>query len=174
MGERNKDLIHRLFEERSGALKAFFRRRIRSKPDAADLTQEVYLRMLRVKDSDAIRNPEGYLFTVASNLAREYSILQRRESAAMQATQSDVTALFDALHASEQETDVAMRLRRLEVALRDLSPKCRAAILMQFNLGLTYEEIGRRLGVSRDMVKKYLSQGLAHCRVHMKGMEEEQ
>ena len=41
------------------ALQAFFYRRLRTKPDAADLVQEVYLRMLRVSDPEAIRNPGG-------------------------------------------------------------------------------------------------------------------
>ena len=33
------------------------------------------MRMLRVNDIDAIRNPERYLYTVASNLVKEYAVL---------------------------------------------------------------------------------------------------
>ena len=33
--------------------------------------------MLRVSDTDAIRNPERYLYTVASNLVKEYAVLDR-------------------------------------------------------------------------------------------------
>ena len=33
--------------------------------------------------------------------------------------------------------------------------------------GLRYEEIALRLGVSTNMVKKYLSQALVHCRRRM-------
>ena len=43
--EPKPSLIERLFAEHRGGLQAFFRRRIRSKADAADLAQEVYLRM---------------------------------------------------------------------------------------------------------------------------------
>jgi DNA-directed RNA polymerase specialized sigma24 family protein len=43
-------LVKRLFAEQRGALQAFFRRRIRSKADAPDLAQEVYVRMMRVRD----------------------------------------------------------------------------------------------------------------------------
>ena len=67
----------------------------------------------------------------------------------------------------EQDVDLAIRSRRLEEVLRQLSPKCRAAVLLQYRHGLTYDEIGERLGVSRNMVKKYLAQGLAHCRRRM-------
>ena len=63
-----------------GALQSFFRRRIRSKADAADLAQEVYLRMLRISDQEAIRNPVLYLYTVANNLVKEHAVLERRHA----------------------------------------------------------------------------------------------
>src|SRR4030095_14404768 len=80
MSDRAKTLVVRLFAEHRTALEAFFHRRIRTKSDAPDLAQEVYLRMLRVSDADAIRNPELYLYTVASNLVKEHAGLQRRPS----------------------------------------------------------------------------------------------
>ena len=55
-------LVEWLFAEHGGALLAFFGRRIRSKADAPDLAQEVYLRMLRVSDQEAIRSPVLYLY----------------------------------------------------------------------------------------------------------------
>jgi DNA-directed RNA polymerase specialized sigma24 family protein len=51
-----------------------------AKADAADLVQEVYLRMLRVSDPEAIRNPESYLFTVAANLHKENAVADRRQA----------------------------------------------------------------------------------------------
>jgi len=80
MTELKNVLIERLFAQHRSALQSFFYRRIRSKPDAVDLVQEVYVRMLRVNDTDAIRNPEGYLYTVANNLAIEHAVLERRHS----------------------------------------------------------------------------------------------
>jgi DNA-directed RNA polymerase specialized sigma24 family protein len=40
-------------------------------------------------------------------------------------------------------------------------------VVLQYWHGLSYEEIGLRLGVSTNMVKKYLSQALVHCRRRM-------
>jgi len=65
MAETKKTLVERLFAEHAGALQAFLYRRVRRHPDAAELAQEVYVRMLRVADMGAIRNPEAYLYTVA-------------------------------------------------------------------------------------------------------------
>jgi len=78
-----KALVEKLFAEHGGALRAFFYRRVRRQPEAADLAQEVYLRLLRVPDMDSIRNPEAYLYTVASNLAKEHALKERHLNAAL-------------------------------------------------------------------------------------------
>jgi DNA-directed RNA polymerase specialized sigma24 family protein len=83
MGEPRKGFVERLFAEHHRALQAFFYRRIRGKSQAPDLVQEVYLRMLRVSDVDAIQNPEAYLYTVAANLAKEHAVLERRQLGAV-------------------------------------------------------------------------------------------
>ena len=59
--ELKPSLVGRLFAEHRAALQSFFLRRIRSKADAADLAQEVYVRMLRISDQWAIRNPSRLL-----------------------------------------------------------------------------------------------------------------
>src|SRR6202008_1446931 len=73
-------LVERLFAEHRGPLQTFFRQRIRSKADAPDLAQEVYVRMLRISDQEAIRNPVLYLYTVANNLVKEHAVLDRRQA----------------------------------------------------------------------------------------------
>lgn len=40
--------------------------------DAEDLAQEVYLRLLRVEDLDAIEQPQAYLYRMARNIAAEW------------------------------------------------------------------------------------------------------
>ena len=161
-----KALIERLFSAHGSALQAFFRRRIRSKIEASDLTQEVYLRMLRIDDAKVIHNPEGYLYSVASNLVKEKALLDRRSSAA---TSGDVQLenLLSNLPSSEEFFDADTRARRLREVLLQLTPRCRAAIVMQYRHEMSYQEIAERLGVSTHMVKKYLAQGLALCRLRM-------
>lgn len=48
-----------------------------------------------------------------------------------------------------------------------LSPKARACLIWHRRDGLTYREIGARLGISTSMVKKYLCQAMAHCHQYM-------
>jgi RNA polymerase sigma factor (sigma-70 family) len=171
MADAKQALVERLFSEHGSALRAFFTRRIRRQPDSADLAQEVYLRMLRVPDVEAVRNPEAYLFTVASNLAREYAVLQRRERGALDVEEPAIQDQLAVLPSFGGELDAERRRARLREVLGQLPPKCHAAVVLQYWHGLSYEEIAQRLGVSTHMVKKYLSQALAHCRRRMARLE---
>jgi RNA polymerase sigma factor (sigma-70 family) len=147
----------------------FFASRLPNAADAPDLVQEVYLRLLRHDRPDLIRCPEAYLFTIASHIAFEHTLkLPNRtphialEDAAPGELPADVGAFATAV----PETSVmnADRIRQLENVLSGLSPKARATLIWHRRDGKTYEEIGERLGISRNMVKKYLSQALGECR----------
>jgi RNA polymerase sigma-70 factor (ECF subfamily) len=67
----------------------------------------------------------------------------------------------------DSELDAGQRVLRLRTVLAQLSPKCRAAVILQYRDGLSYQEIADRLEVSSHMVKKYLAQALGHCRRRM-------
>ena len=167
MTQSAKHLVERLFTEQYAALLAFFYRRTRTRSDAPDLAQEVYLRMLRVNDVQAIQSPQRYLFTVASNLLKENAVLQRRRGTQVEVDEASEEWQLQELPNFDGDLDTAQRVKRLRVVLEQLSPKCRAAVVMQYRLGLSYQEIADRLEVSPHMVKKYLSQALVHCRGRM-------
>jgi RNA polymerase sigma factor (sigma-70 family) len=62
------------------------------------------------------------------------------------------------------ETDALQCLEQLQGALEELAPKIRATFLLHRRDGLSLDEIGTRLGISRGMVKKYLMKALLHFR----------
>jgi RNA polymerase sigma factor (sigma-70 family) len=167
MHDQKQSLVERLFAQHRNALQAFFLRRVRSKYDAPDLVQEVYLRMLRVKDADALRNPEGYLFTVASNLVYEHSVQNRRQMAICDYDRSEIEGQPSGQSAFEELFDTATRITRLREVLAQLPPKCRATVFMKYQHGLSYEEIAQQLKISTHMVQKYLGFAVAHCRRRM-------
>jgi RNA polymerase sigma factor (sigma-70 family) len=167
MAEIKKSLVERLFVEHGGALQAFLYRRVRRHPDAAELAQEVYVRMLRVPDMTSVRNPEAYLYAVASNLAKEHSHRVPHGSRELDIDDPLVQGQLAELPAFGGNIDREWRIKRLREVLDQLSPKCRAAVVLQYWHGQSYEEIARRLGISTNMVKKYLSQALIHCRRRM-------
>lgn len=167
MSETKRKQVARLFAEHGGALQAFLFRRVRRQPDAADLAQEVYLRMLRVPDIEAIRNPESYLFTVASNLAKEHARHGYEERSALDVQDPHVQEQLAELPSFAGDLDQQHRVERLREVLDQLPPKCRAVVVLQYWHHQSYLEIAQQLGISTHMVKKYLSQALVHCRRRM-------
>jgi RNA polymerase sigma factor (sigma-70 family) len=150
-----------------GALQAFFYRRLRTKSDAADLVQEVYLRMLRVSDTDAILNPEAYLFTVAGNLLKENAAVDRHQADVTDIEKIDDVQALTEVRGFDTALDTTRRVAQLRVVLEELPPKCCAAVILQYRHELSYQQIADRLEVSPSMVKKYLTQALSHCRRRM-------
>jgi RNA polymerase sigma factor (sigma-70 family) len=164
MAEDKKAWVERLMSAHGGALRRLFYQRTRSAPDAEDLVQEVYMRMLQIPDMDSIRDPERYLFTVAVNLAREH---RKRAHSTVDVNDPSVEAELAEFPSFGGQIDAAGRIKRLREVLPELSAKCQAAVVLQYWHNLSYEEIAQRLGVSTHMVKKYLSQALVHCRRRM-------
>lgn len=164
MGAGTRDWVGRFFREHGGALEAFLYRRTGSHADAIELAQETYVRMLQIKDMDAIRNPKAYMFSVAANLATEYATRQGRARGTLDISDPVLEAELSHDPSFADQIDHAETVARVREALAELPAKCRAAFHLQHGHGMSYEEIAQHLGVSTHMVKKYLSQAILHCR----------
>ena len=123
--------------------------------------------MLRVRDIETLRNPEGYLYTVASNLAKEHAAQERGAQYSLDVDDPAVQEQLAELPAFGTCIDTETRIKRLREVLRQLPPKCHAAVVLAYWHGMSYEAIAERLEISPHMVKKYLSQALMHCRRRM-------
>ena len=141
--------------------------RLRNREDAYDLAQEAYLRLLRRTKAELIQNPEAYLFRIAVNLVYEYWLKAQTQPDYIAGSIDPDSVLSDAMSpevvfAHQQRIDALGRL------LRVLPPMQQKVILMHRRDGMTYKEIAKTLGISTDMVKKYLSKGLARCREQLR------
>ena len=141
----------------------FIAKRLRSAADARDLAHEAYVRLLRVKRRDLIRDPRAYLYRIAANILYEFELKRKADAAGLMRCAEYQRADGD-LSDSEQGLESLLARRRIETVLGQLSPRCRAVVILYRRDGLTYKEIGARIGISTSMVKKYLARGLRHCR----------
>lgn len=160
-----------LFGQHGPGLAAFIRRRVRRPADASDLTQELYFRFLRADRAELIRNPEAYLYTAALNLLREQSVLDRRWCQSADSADLAVNPALVNFRTPEEEVDLEDRMARIAQLIDSLPAKSRAALVLQYRDGLTYEEIAGRLGVTTHTVKKYVMHGLALCRRRLSRLE---
>ena len=149
----------------------FIARRLRSVADARDLAHEAYVRLLRVKRKDLIRDPQAYLYRIASNILYEFELKKKADAVGLTRYAAYApTGTFvdtDSSNRPEQDVEVLLARKRIETVLSQLSPRCRAVLILYRRDGLSYKEIGAQIGISTSMVKKYLARGLRHCREHL-------
>ena len=145
-------------------LRRFLAVHLRNVHEVPDLAQEVFLRLLRIDRHEAIRNPEAYLFTIASHVLQQHTLRQSSNPAFV-----DITDAVSELSSPAEEdpttrSDNAQRIERLERILAQLPPRVAAALVLHRLFGYTIQEIADELGVARETAKKYLARAAEHCR----------
>ncbi len=153
-------------------LRRFLSVRLRNAQDVPELAQEVFLRLLRVDKHEAIRNPEAYLFTVASHVIHQHALRRLSKPAFI-----DITEAASELTTADGEdpvtrADNAQRVEHLETFLSKLPPRVAAALVLHRVDGFTVQEVADKLGVRRESVKKYLTRAAQYCRDRRMGVPE--
>lgn len=154
------------FEEHHNDLLRFFTHKLGCRDLAADCTQDTYMHLVRMRTSIDVQNPRAFLFRVAANLAVDNlrKLRTRRGALSIEPAPEETASLAPS---AEDTLDAKQRVAQLEVAMRELSPKCRKALLLNRLEGKTHREIADSLQVSESMVAKYIVQALRHCRARL-------
>lgn len=156
-----------LYAAHNGWLNHWLQGRLRCPQDAADLSQDTFLRLILGEQSlEALRDPRAYLMVIASRLMinrhhrRQVEEEALRQVAILVETRDDRgPAEIAAAH------DLLVTVLRLLVD--ELPEKPRRAFLLARLEGLTYRQIARRLSVSESSVKQYLAKAFAHCHARL-------
>jgi RNA polymerase sigma factor (sigma-70 family) len=149
-------------------LRRFLAHQISDTREAQDLMQEVYLRILALKRPEQIRSPKAYLYKVAANIAYQHRLSCNTGPSWVPFEES--AEIHASLPASLQTSDpeaAAELCERLDEVTQRLSPlplRVRSALLWHYRDGYTCEEIGERLAIRRNRVKKYIARAMARCR----------
>ncbi len=136
--------------------------------DAADLTQQVFLRALDALPRYEVRagvSVAGWLFRIARNAATDW---QRRQRPTLRIVPWE--AVPEELHPPAPETAAGDALRRDEIAqahrlLASLDIQTREALILRFMARLTLAEIGAVIGASEDASPKRITRALPALKV---------
>ena len=118
--------------------------------DLDDISQEVFLRLLRYDSAEVIEHPQAYLQRIAANVAAEWAIRAHHR------VKHDPRWL-DALVSEgslEDEHDRAAAQREIKSALMTLSPRERSILRLHFEEGHSYSEIAAQLGLTLRIVRR--------------------
>ncbi|MBN0977259.1 sigma-70 family RNA polymerase sigma factor [Pseudomonas hygromyciniae] len=135
-------------------------RRLRNRQQAEDLAHDTFVRVLESKSAQ-VEQPRAYLHQTARNIAVDaYRRADRHDAVALQAFEPGASHSGDPEHFMH-----AVQLAdSIERALAELPLNCRRIFIWQKIEGLTQQEIAERLGLSKNMVEKYMIRTLRHLR----------
>jgi RNA polymerase sigma factor (sigma-70 family) len=128
-----------------------------------DLFQEIFVRLLRIKNHETIRNPRAYLYTVTAHVLHQYAL--KRSAAPELMEPVELVRELPTLTAPDpaDEADLQEQMADLGRALEKFSPRAYETLVMYRCEGMTLTEIGARLGVSHTMARKYLTRAIVFC-----------
>jgi len=135
----------------------------RAASDVPDVFQEIFVRLLRIKNHETIRNPQAYLYTVASHVLHQYAL--KRSISPITMDPLEVASALPSMTAPDpaDEAELQQQIADVERALEKFSPRAHAVLVMYRCEGMTLGEIGKCLGVSHTMARKYLMRAIAFC-----------
>ena len=142
-----------------GVLMQFLHQNWRNKNDIEDLRQDVYMRVYEAAQKQIPEKAKPFILRTARNLLVDRV---RREHVVPIEAVADLDALGAAIEMPGPERNVVARdmLRRLQVALDRLPPRCREAVVLKQIEGLSRREIAERMGISQDTVSEHLTAGI--------------
>jgi RNA polymerase sigma factor (sigma-70 family) len=152
-------------------LRMALKKRTGSHELAEDALQETWLRLARIQSGPVeVRDRQAFILRVAGNIAIDLLRKEQRHTSRCISEDAVLEAVVDGSPSPETVAIDRDQLRQLVLALAELPPKPRAALLLNRCDGLSHAQIAGRLKVSESMVARYLAQSLRHCRDHFRNM----
>lgn len=149
-------------EPHEPSLRAYLQAATPATMDAEDLLQESYLRLLRVRETTAVRCVKALLFVIARNAVRD-AVRHKLSNREIPSTEIDA---FPVLDDTADVVDLVARRQEqtlLAEAMRALPERCREVLILRKIHGLSQKEIAQKLGISENTVESLVSRGLRRC-----------
>lgn len=154
---------HKGFLDHYHELIGTWTRKLRSRQQAEDLAHDAFVRVLE-NDAQPVEQPRAYLHQTARNIAVDGYRREDRRQALEQEGLDLLPAAGDDPEAYVHALELADSVER---ALAELPLNCRKVFIWQKLEGLTQAEIAERMGLTKNMVEKYMIRTLRHLREHL-------
>lgn len=157
--------VSQAFRQYAPRLHRYLVRRIRRNTDVSDLTQEIFERFLRTNHIEAVRNPQAYLFRIASHVVSD-SLSQDEQSVVTYDSEVVEDAGRRLEHATPDTLAEHLNLsQELQRGLRELPAMHATVLMLAVRDGLSHKEVARRTGLSVSTVGLYACEARARLRM---------
>jgi RNA polymerase sigma-70 factor (ECF subfamily) len=155
--ENDQNAYRALLEQYQRPVYALVRRMVANDADAADLTQEAFVRAFRsLGQYDPERKFSSWLFRIAHNLCIDQYRRRRLDTVPLVRVadgEEETWDLPDPGPSPAEGFSDRERSRRLLEAVESLPPGYRAVILLRYQQGLAYEEIADTMDMPLGTIK---------------------
>ncbi len=146
--------VETLYFDHLGWLKCWLRKKLGDSHRAADVAQDVFLRLLAKQEEFRLNEPRAFLVTVASRVLANHWQREQLERAYLETLE----ALPQALAPSPEERLIILEtLNEIDVLLDGLPVLVKRAFLMSQLDGLTQVEIAEELKIAERTVRRHLA-----------------
>lgn len=152
-------LVETYFQHKPELLR-FLSKRLGSSSLAADLAQDLYLKLRTTTDLPPVRDARAYLFSMAAHLATDHVRVDSRRAAIRQDADGVVWQRADDL-TPERHALGRAELAYLEDAVARLHPRVRQVFYLSRFEGKSQAEIAEAVGVGLTTVHKDLKAAMA-------------
>lgn len=150
-----------LYRSHHAWLLGWLQRRVQNRCDAADLSQDTFVRLLSVPQrEDDLREPRAYLATIARRLLAN---LYRRRSLERAYLEALASLPEELVPSAEHHAAILEALHAVEQVLARLPAKARRAFLLSQVEGHTQEQIAEAMAVNVRTVQRWLVQAFEEC-----------
>lgn len=148
------------------SLHRYLMRQLRRAEDAEDLTQEVYLRLLRLATTEVIRFPRAYVLRVAVHVLYEFRHRRRKGRVEFDSALADDASrhladdadLPEATYERHHNEGVVERLAQRLPAMQQ------AVLIMATREKMSYEQIAAKLDISASTARVHIYRALTFIR----------
>jgi RNA polymerase sigma factor (sigma-70 family) len=162
---------NRAFHDHSAHLRRFLMRRLGNAHDTDDVSQEVFTRLLRVRNAELVRTPLAYLLGIATHVVHEFLQRRRHDRVLFDSDLADDLPETGAQAATQGLAERFELQDQLDRALTKLPPTHRLVILLVKRDGLSYREAAGKTGLSVHTIEKYLVEARALLRLILSDSE---
>jgi RNA polymerase sigma-70 factor (ECF subfamily) len=162
-----RETVHSLYRENHGWLHRWLSKKLGCSQQAADLAHDTFVRILDRQRQSIVQDlhqPRRYLRVIAGGLVVDYFRRRSLERSYL----DTLAALPEAVAVSPEEREIILEaLHRIDALLDTLPDKVRAVFLLSQLEGLTYAQIGERLGISVRTIKRHMQLAFTQCLTQM-------
>ena len=159
------DAFKGLFDAYFDKLYRYALRYLRSPEEAKDLVHDVFLQVWRHRQRIGLeRDLRTYLYVTTRHHALDHLKHRKVEERFVKKREGEASSETADVLDAERDLETRELAATIQRAIDTLPPRQREVLRLRWQEHLSYEEIGRTMGISPKTVAIHLSRGLQHLR----------